>query len=73
MDAQRRKQARRNLQLLIEAYLREESSMRWGATNAQIRSAAKQMANSGLIPAKVVIRVKEHLNALRQQGSGQMG
>lgn len=73
MDKLRKAQARRNLQLLIEAYLREESSMRWNATSNQIRAAAKQMAMSGLVPAKVAIRIKERLNAIRQQSAGKVG
>ena len=65
----RKQEARRNLQLLVEAYLREESSMRWGATPAQIRAAAKQMVRGRQIPAPVVERVKERLNALRQSSA----
>lgn len=65
----RKQQARRNLQLLVEAYLREESSMRWGATNAQISAAARQMVQGRQIPAPVVERVKERLNAIRQQSA----
>lgn len=66
----RKQEARRNLQRLIEAYLREESSMRWGATHRQIRAAAKQMVRSRSIPAPVVARVKERLNVIRE-ASGQ--
>ncbi len=63
----RKQEARRNLQLLVEAYLREESSMRWGATPGQIRAAAKQMVCGRQIPVPVVERVKERLNAIRQE------
>jgi len=70
LDRKRKREARKNLQMLIEAYLREESSMRWGASNNQIRAAAKQMTVSGLVPAKVAIRIKEHLSALRESKAG---
>jgi len=73
MDRKRKREARKNLQMLIEAYLREESSMRWGASDNQIRAAAKQMTVSGLVPAKVAIRIKERLNAIRQQSASPVG
>ena len=73
MTSQRRQEARRNLQRLIEAYLREESSMRWGATRAQIRAAAKQMMQSRTIPAPLAARIQERLNAIRQQSSDAVG
>jgi hypothetical protein len=69
MDPKRKLEARRNLQRLLEAYLREESAMRWGATNAQIRAAAKQMVRGRQIPAPVVERIKERLNAIRQSSA----
>lgn len=72
-NQRRKKEARRNLQLLVEAYLREESAMRWGATPAQIRAAAKQMVRGRQIPAPVVERVKERLNALREQSASAVG
>ena len=67
---QRKRQAKKNLQRLIEAYLREESSMRWGATSGQIRAAAKQMVETRSIPIPVIARVKERLNAIHQQSAG---
>lgn len=71
MTSQRKREARRNLQKLIEAYLREESSMRWGATRGQIRAAAKQMMQGRTVPAPLAARIQERLNALRQsQASG---
>lgn len=72
LDQQRRRQARRNLRLLIEAYLREESAMRWGATDNQIRAAAKQMAGSEMVPAPLAMRIRGRLDALRQQSAGQI-
>ena len=66
---QRKAQARQNLQRLIEAYLREESSMRWGATPGQIRSAAKQMIATRRIPAPLVTRLRESLNAICEQSA----
>lgn len=73
MTEERQREARKNLQMLVEAYLREESSMRWGATQNQIRAAAKQMVDSNKVPAVVAIRIKEHLRALRQQSASPMG
>lgn len=73
MDLQRRQEARRNLQRLIEAYLREESSMRWGATNGQIRAAAKQMMQCRTVPAPLAARIRERLDAIRQQSAGTVG
>lgn len=70
MDAARRREARKNLQQLIEAYLREESSMRWGATNGQIRAAAKQMMQSRTVPAALAARIQERLDAIRQSKAG---
>jgi len=73
LDRKRKREARKNLRMLIEAYLREESSMRWGATDRQIRAAAKQMTVSGLVPAPLVIRIRERLRAIRQQSASPMG
>lgn len=69
---QRKVQARRNLQRLIEAYLREESSMRWGATRGQIRAAAKQMIANRCIPVPLVNRLREKLNAICEQSASEM-
>jgi len=71
-EKSRRIEALHNLELLIEAYLREESSMRWGATDAQIRAAAKQMVQARKIPGAVVTRVRERLDAIRQQSASQV-
>ena len=67
LDKARRRVARKNLRLLIEAYLREESSMRWGATPNQIRAAAKKMADAGKIPAPLAHRIKERLAQCQKQ------
>lgn len=69
MDAARRREARKNLQQLIEAYLREESSMRWGSTPGQIRAAAKQMMESRRFPAPMVSRLREALSAVSEQSA----
>ena len=69
LDKARRREARKNLRLLIEAYLREESSMRWGATPNQIRAAAKKMAEAGKIPAPLAHRIKERLNQCQKQSA----
>ena len=62
--------AYRNLQRLIEAYLREESSMRWGATDAQIQDAAKKMMQNRTIPASLARGLREKIDAISQQSAG---
>jgi hypothetical protein len=69
LDKRRRQQARNNLRLLIEAYLRDESSMRWGATPNQIRAAAKKMAGAGKVPAPLAHRIRERLNQCQKQSA----
>ncbi len=63
----RRREALHNLQLLLEAYLREESGMRWGSTPGQIRAAAKQMVRTRQVPAALVARLNERLELLRNK------
>ena len=67
LDKARRRVARKNLRLLIEAYLRDESAMRWGSRPAQIRAAAKKMADAGKIPAPLAHRIKERLAQCQKQ------
>ena len=69
MTEERQREARKNLQMLVEAYLREESSMRWGATAAQIRAAAKKMVDARQIPQPLAMRLRERYRAIRQQGA----
>lgn len=72
MDSKRRREARRNLQKLIEAYLLEETSMRW-CRPGQIRAAAEKLMQSRTIPAPLAERIQERLNAIRLESSGTVG
>ena len=69
LDKARRREARKNLRLLIEAYLRDESAMRWGSRASQIRAAAKKMADAGKIPAPLAHRIMERLNQCQKQSA----
>lgn len=72
MDAARRREARKNLQRLVEAYLREETTMRWGATPGQIRARAKQLVESRQIPGPLAQRIREKALAIRQSSTGEI-
>lgn len=44
---------RRNLETILVSYLESRSSMRFHSTPAQIRAAAKKIADSGRLPSPV--------------------
>ena len=69
LDKLRKLEAKRNLRRLIEAYLREESSMRWSARPSQIRAAAKKLADAGKVPAPLAHRIMERLNQCQKQSA----
>ena len=69
LDKRRKLEAKKNLRRLIEAYLREESSMRWSARPAQIRAAAKKMVDAGKVPAPLAHRIRERLEQCQKRSA----